>query len=246
MLSSNLEELAKLYFMANGYLVTDNVFFFIPREKTGKRVSGWTDIDVLGYKKGTVAVVQCKEYLGTKSIDSVVKDLDRWFSSAEAFLRSDASPLHGLLTQETRLLRYLVIGHEPSTNQTKKLSEAGINVIGIKELLTFLIADVNALTKKAGARGTGADGKESHLVRYLLKKMLKYGLVSDASVSEGLKEHVAQDRTIQSGDLPDACDQKEYTDKVRIAVEHLTRKRERSRRSDKHASERKDNQRKIT
>jgi len=48
--------------MSKGYLVVENVLFFVPREKSGKKVSGWSDIDLIAYKKGEIKIVQCKEF----------------------------------------------------------------------------------------------------------------------------------------------------------------------------------------
>lgn len=204
---SNLEELAKRYFMVEGYLVMENVLFFLPREQTGKRVSGWSDIDVLGYKKNKIAIVQCKEFLGTKSIECIVKDLDEWFNSAEAFLRSKHSPLKVLVGPDTQLVRFLVIGHEPSDTQRKRLASIGVNTLSVKDILVALISNVTDQISELSARGTGARGKELDLIRYTLKKMIEHGLISEVSGVQEIKQ--------------------EEMDKVRIAVEHLKRKRAR-------------------
>jgi len=88
---SNLEEIAKRYFMLKGYLVAENVLFFLPREKEGKKVSGWSDIDIFAYKKGEISIVQCKEFLGNKKIEKIVKDILNWFNKAEEFVKKESS-----------------------------------------------------------------------------------------------------------------------------------------------------------
>ncbi|RLE91304.1 MAG: hypothetical protein DRN04_13140 [Thermoprotei archaeon] len=40
-----------------------NYSFFIPREMSGKKVSDWTDIDILTYNGEELHIVQCKPFL---------------------------------------------------------------------------------------------------------------------------------------------------------------------------------------
>ena len=66
---SYVEEVATRYFMKK-YLVNQNIWFYRSKEETGKRVSGWSDIDLFALKPEECLVIQCKSFLGTKKAES--------------------------------------------------------------------------------------------------------------------------------------------------------------------------------
>jgi len=82
---SYVEDLAARYYMKKGYLVSQNIQFRLPKE--GKKVTGWSDIDVFALAPGEAIIVNCKSFLGTKRAEEIASDLDRWFDNAIAFLQ---------------------------------------------------------------------------------------------------------------------------------------------------------------
>lgn len=168
---SNLEEIARRYFMSKGYLVSENVLFFLPREKEGKKVSRWSDIDILAYKKYEICIVQCKEFLGTTKKEKVVERILSWFDKAEEFVRRE-NPYRELITENTQIKKILIVNYPNPPGAIEALRENGIKVIEMDEMIRELINSVKEKVEKFKSRKTGATGKELDLVRYFIKTLI--------------------------------------------------------------------------
>lgn len=168
---SNLEEIAKRFFMSKGYLVAENVLFFVPREKSGKKVSGWSDIDLIAYKKGEIKIVQCKEFLGTKKISVITKEIKKWFELAEEFLKNE-SDYKELITSETEIKRCIVVNSKNPPGAIKNLEREGFEIYDMDEMLKDLIHSIKSREDIYRKRKTGASGKELDIIRYLIKVLI--------------------------------------------------------------------------
>lgn len=84
--TSYVDEIIVRYLMKKSYLISQGIWFQMPKEKTGKKVSGWSDIDILAVKPNeSPLIIQCKSFLGTGSYDKVVRDVIEWFKNAMNF-----------------------------------------------------------------------------------------------------------------------------------------------------------------
>jgi len=54
---SYVDEIVIRYLMKEGYLISQSIWFPLPKEKTGKKVSGWSDIDIFAVKPNELPLV---------------------------------------------------------------------------------------------------------------------------------------------------------------------------------------------
>jgi hypothetical protein len=182
-MKSNIEEITKAYFETKGYLVAGDVSFFLPREKVGKKVSGWSDIDILGYKKDELVIVECKEFLGTATAEKEAEKILKHFKNVEDFLRKgDAyheSPYKELITDKIKIRKIVVVNYPNPPRAVELLKSKNIEVIEMKTILEELIHSVVEVGKKFEKRKTGAGGKEQDLIRYLIKQLVNRGFIKE-------------------------------------------------------------------
>ena len=178
MARSYVEEIALRYYQKAGYMVMPNVLFFIPRERTGKKVSGWSDIDILAYRPGELLIIQCKSFLGTRKDEEIVSEIKEWFDEAFDFCRSN-EPYSKLLEEAEKaggVKKVLVVDCAQPKRAIKMLKEAGIEVVLLDELIRRLFELVEEHIKQAKRRGTGAVGKEEDLLLRFVMKLIMMGL----------------------------------------------------------------------
>jgi hypothetical protein len=131
-----VEELAVRYFRKKGYLVHTNIWFQLKKERTKKKVAGWSDIDMLALSNSEALVVQCKSFLGTKKSESIVKELIAWFENAEDYLKNDS---HWKQWIDSRSLKRCLVIDTSVKKTEKKLKENNVEVMHYSSLLTELI-----------------------------------------------------------------------------------------------------------
>jgi hypothetical protein len=131
-----VEELALRYFRKKGYLVHTNIWFQLKKERTRKKVAGWSDIDMLALTPEEVILVQCKSFLGQKKSESIANELIAWFENAEDYLNNDASWKAWINGRNIK--RCLVV--DSSVKKTeKRLKEKDIQVMYYSHVLSELI-----------------------------------------------------------------------------------------------------------
>ena len=158
---SYVEELALRYFEKSGYLVFPNIRFQLKREWTGKKVSGWSDIDMIALKPDELVIVQCKSFLGTKKGEDIANDVINWFKYAELFLRENNKWKVWLDKRKIRkclIVDYTVKKVEPILNSS------GIEVLYYNRMLTELLR----MLKEGEVR----KGKEDDVIIRLLCAMI--------------------------------------------------------------------------
>ena len=129
-----VEELALRYFEKDGYITMSNVQFQLDKEKAGKKVAGWSDIDLIAIKPEEIAIVQCKSFLGTKKAELIAKEIIDWFFNAVDLIKNDDSWSHWIKNREIK--KYLIVDH--TIIKTEKLieeSDSGIEISYYKNLL---------------------------------------------------------------------------------------------------------------
>jgi len=66
----------------------EHIWFPLAKEKTGKKVSGWSDIDIFAVKPGEPPlIIQCKSFSGTEKSAKIVEKVISWFNNAVEFLK---------------------------------------------------------------------------------------------------------------------------------------------------------------
>lgn len=130
-----VEELALRYYQKKGFLVTQNIPFQLDKEKTGLRVAGWSDIDLLAVDQAKMLIIQCKSFLGTGKAEKVADHLEKWFSYAENYIREDQNWKVWLNGRE--LCNIVVVDcHTPKTEEL--LEEKGIVIVRYSEIVKEL------------------------------------------------------------------------------------------------------------
>ncbi|MCD6491832.1 MAG: hypothetical protein J7K59_06060 [Candidatus Korarchaeota archaeon] len=171
-MSSWIEEIVTRYYQINNFLVLRDYAFYLPREKTGKKVGGWSDIDILAYNVKELHIVQCRAFLGRQKSEKEVEDIVKWFELAEEAVRENLPNLcYGLQIQKILIL---------STLQPKKaikiVEEKGIKVKDlhtvIKETLKILKKEIKEYREK-GRVGYYSDPLLALMREMIIMKIIK-------------------------------------------------------------------------
>ena len=138
------EEIVSQYFELKGYFVQTDVLYLKPKEKTGKKSSGYGDIDLIvtNPKTGDKAVVGVTGWHTERITPSYVKDWgDRLFSFVSPLALKKAAQVLG--TQKFRkILVVSRLGSKESSKRafTQKAKEKGVDeIIEFPEILRELI-----------------------------------------------------------------------------------------------------------
>lgn len=134
-----VEELALRYYQKEGFLVTQNIPFQLDKKKTGLRVSGWSDIDLLAVNQEKMLIIQCKSFLGTGKAEKVADHLEKWFSYAENYIRED--PNWNVWLKGRTLCNIIVV--DCRTPKTEKLmKDKGILIVRYSEIVKELFCEL--------------------------------------------------------------------------------------------------------
>lgn len=167
-----VEELASRYYLKRGYLVIPNTRFQLDKAKTGKKVSGWSDIDLLAISQSEVLIIQCKSFLGTKRASAIARDIIDWFDYALNYLKKDETWSVWLSGRETK--RILVVDCSVSkAEDILKQNDIEIHLYDdlLKELLQKLVS------------GDWRKGKEDDGVIRLLCAMIDKKLIDTRNLT---------------------------------------------------------------
>ena len=136
---SYVEDLAAAYYSFKGYIVSTNIRFQIPKSVSRKKISGWSDIDVLAIKSsGEVLIIQCKSFTGTGKSEEITDGLLRWFKNASHFLKnSDVYKgwLKGANVRNVLVVDFNVLKTEEA------LKKRGVEVILVKDMLKDILQE---------------------------------------------------------------------------------------------------------
>mgnify|MGYP000694383992 CR=1 FL=1 len=190
---SYVDEITVRYLMKEGYLILKGIWFLLAREKTGKKISGWSDIDIFAVKpKESTLIIQCKSFSGTEKSEKVVERVLTWFNNAEEFLKN--SDYKGWV-QNGNYFKVFVVD-ESVKKIEEKLKERGIKVWHYKCILNKLLKKLKAqqmgLIKE---KGQGLIGKEEDVLLRIFSDMLRRGLIDEEKLKEEclcLKKNINQ------------------------------------------------------
>lgn len=162
-----VEDLTAKYFMKQGYLVNQNVWFQVPKKLSGKGVAGWSDIDIFALAPGESLIIQCKSFIGTEKAEIISQKIIKWFEYVIDFLQKDDMYRHWI--QGTKMRKILVVDWTVKKAETI-LKANGIEILYYEDLLKKLIR----LLKKGEKR----KGKEDDPTLRMLCAMIDKGIIN--------------------------------------------------------------------
>lgn len=162
-----VEELALRYFDKRDYLVFPNIRFQLKKERTGKKVAGWSDIDLIALKSRELIIVQCKSFIGTKKAEKIADELKNWFDNVVYFLKEDNSWKNWLRGRVIK--KYLIVDFTIKKVEFI-LEQKGIKIFYYGELLKELLKIL-----KFGKR---RKGKEDDAIIRLLCAMIDKKMIN--------------------------------------------------------------------
>ena len=170
-MTSWIEEIVARYYQKKGYFVILNHNFLIPREKSGKKVSGWSDIDVLAYNGHEIHIVQCKAFLGDKKSEESAKRVINWFKVAEEYLR-ESDYFKPIFSGSHKLAKVLVVNVPQPKKAIRIVEENGIEVLPLEDVIVNLITLMDAEIHMHKRRGHGNVGKEDDVLLAFIRELL--------------------------------------------------------------------------
>jgi len=165
-----IEEIVARYYQKLGFFVIMDYKFFIPREVSGKKVGGWSDIDVLAYNGEELHVVQCKPFLGRSKAEREVKNILSWFEIAVNHVEGD--PKIGELVKHNKIVKRVVIQFPQPKKAIEMLRSQGIEVIPLKEVIKELINLIKKEVEEYRREGRGRIGKEDDVLLAFIRELI--------------------------------------------------------------------------
>ncbi len=164
-----VEELTLRYFEKDGYITMPNVQFQLDKERVGKKVAGWSDIDLIAISPKEFAIIQCKSYLGTKKAELIAREIINWFDNAVHFVENDKA--WSFWIKKRKVSKYLIVDHTViKAENLIEESGAGIEICYYKDLLIKLL---QLLQKKVWRKG-----KEDDAIIRLLCAMIDNEMIN--------------------------------------------------------------------
>jgi len=161
-----VEELALRYFEKKHYLVIPNIRFQLKKRIIGRKVAGWSDIDMIALSINELLIVQCKSFIGTAKSEKIANDITNWFKYTELFLKEDSNWKKWVKGRS--ITKYLIVDHTVKKTEVS-LKEKDIKVLYYGDLLKELI---NILKSGEARKGKEDDAIIRLLCAMIDKKML--------------------------------------------------------------------------
>jgi len=179
---SYVDEIVVRYLMKEGYLISQGIWFPLAREKTGKKVSGWSDIDIFAVKpEEPPLIIQCKSFSGTEKSAKIVERVFTWFNNAEEFLKKSD---YKNWAPKGNYKRVFVV--DASVKKTEEeLKKKGIEVWNYKSIFNKLLKKLKAEQEKLiKEKGQGRIGKEEDVLLRIFSDMIRRGLLNEEELKE--------------------------------------------------------------
>lgn len=177
---SYVDEIVIRYLMKEGYLISQGIWFQLPREKSGKRSSGgsWSDIDIFAVKPGEPPlIIQCKSFSGTKKAEKVVEEVITWFNNAVEFLKN--SDYKKWAPDEKYKKVFLV---DASVKKIEEgLRKKDVEVWNYKDILNKLLKKLKVEQEQLKE---GRIGKEEDVLLRVFSDMVRRGLINEKKLRE--------------------------------------------------------------
>ena len=169
-MGSWIEEIVARYYQKLGFFVIMDYKFFIPREVSGKKVGGWSDMDVLEYNGEKLHVVQCRLFLGMKKAENIVEDILLWFEIAVDHVKDD--PKIKDFIKYSRIIRRIVVQTPQPKKAIEMLRSQGIEVVQLKEVIKELIDFIKKEIEEYRREGRGRIGTEDNVLLAFIRELI--------------------------------------------------------------------------
>jgi hypothetical protein len=165
---SYVDEVVAKYLIKKGFLIRQGIWFQLEKEKTGKKVSGWTDIDILAVKPDEPPlIIQCKSFPGTGKSDFVAEQIRTWFFHAESFLKRSEYRNWAKEVRKIFVVDYSIKSLED------KLKEGGIEIWHYKDILAELLEILKKEIKtRQSQKGKAIIGREEDTLLRVLSDLI--------------------------------------------------------------------------
>jgi len=169
-----VEEIVEEWLKFKGYITIRDVPIW--KKANEKRKQGqWGDIDVIGIKKGEVVIVECKEFLGTKTIKKWAEETPEDFTEAINVLTNKVDnkgiPIPEI-NKDDKIIKYLIAAQPMNIESYKeRLLPYNIEVKHFKEVINEILTHLISIGVLEGPYG-----KHSKYVRFFVT-LMKYGLL---------------------------------------------------------------------
>ena len=174
MVLNHIEVLTGKWLNYEGYFTQNRVPFWLPKEKTGKRQSQWSDMDILAVKENEVKIVECKAFLGVAPKEIVIKKIkERFEIGSEQMIKS-----YPWLKNKNK--SFLVVAEAPRNLESYRtlLRDDGIRLKSFKDIIEGVLSHLRKKLppdKYKGMIGYGI--KEEENMCRLLLSLLSYRFI---------------------------------------------------------------------
>jgi len=162
-----VEELALRYFDKINYLTVPNIRFQLKKEWTGKKIQGWSDIDLLAINQNEIIIVQCKTFIGTKKSEIISEEIISWFNYVVKYITCDEK--WSTWANKRNIKKYLIVDSTVKCTEDN-LKKNDIVIISYEKILIDLI---NLLKD-----GKSRKGKEDDIIIRLLCSLIDKHLLN--------------------------------------------------------------------
>jgi len=169
---SYVDEIVIRYLMKEGYLISQGIWFQLPKKITGKKVSGWSDIDIFAVKPNKPPlVIQCKSFLGTEKSTKIIENVINWFKNAIEFLNNS---VYKDWVLKGNYRKVLVV--DISVKETEEvLKNNGIEIWKYEDILKKLLEKLKEEQKRLQEKGL--IGKEEDVLLRIFSDMVRRNLI---------------------------------------------------------------------
>jgi len=169
-----VEEVVDEWLRIQGYITMRNVPFWRPRGQYRKQAA-WGDVDIVAVKGDEVLLIECKEFLGTKKISDLTKELVLHFKEAEDVFLGRVKNPYGVPAPDIsgkRIKRLLIAAAPKNVDSYKQALEPyQIEVIHFRSILSNLISHL-----KKHIKPWQIVGKYGPMARLLIA-LIQYGVI---------------------------------------------------------------------
>lgn len=164
---SYVEDIASEYYRLKGYLIFRSIKYQVPRTETGKKASGWKDIDILALNEIETLAIECKSFTGLKKAEDMAEELLENFKYAEKFYIQKTP-----LVKDKKIRKILVVDWAVK-RVDNILKTKGIEIYHLNDLMKDFLAVLKTKLKTARV------GKEDHPMTRTLIFLLNGGFLKD-------------------------------------------------------------------
>ncbi|MQY59071.1 MAG: hypothetical protein GH144_05620 [Clostridia bacterium] len=173
MVLNHIEVLTGKWLNYEGYFTQNRVPFWLPKEKTGKRQSQWSDMDILAVKENEVKIVECKAFLGVAPREIVIKRIKERFEIGSEYILKSYPWL------KDKKMSFLLIAEAPRNLESyKSLLGDNIELKHFREVIEKVLSHLRTKSPPDKYKGTISYGiKEEENMCRLLLTLLAYGFI---------------------------------------------------------------------